>query len=412
MSVNPGALTGLARLKAFFPGIVILFALAHLAHHLVTALPIPLLPFIRNEFNLDYTQASLVVSAFSIPYGFSQLPAGWLADRFGSRRLLLIGISGVALTGLAVGLSTSYTMLLLALFLMGALGGGYHPSAPAAISKVTEPSHRGRAFGLHMVGGSASYFLAPLFAAALAAVWGWRMSFISLAVPGFFFGVMFFAILGRRERKGSLNTRADTPSPAGSVGAMEDVDKIDWVRMSTFLVLTSVTAAFVLAVVAFIPLYLVDIHGYAEHNAALAIALFYSTGLWAAIVGGYLSDRIGRVRVVIGFALLSGPALIILDLVGSAFVVLALLLLLGAGMYARAPASESYVVANTPTGKRSSVLGLYYFGAMEGSGVLAPVVGFLIDRFSFATAFVVSGIGLLLISVVCAMLLMRGPSKD
>lgn len=131
----------MARLRSILPArIVLLFAVAHLAHHLVTALPVPLLPFIRDDFGLDYTRAGLVVSAFMIPYGLSQPPAGWLADRFGARRLLLVGISGVALTGLMVGLSLSYTMLLVSLALMGVLGGGYHPAAPSAISQVTEPS--------------------------------------------------------------------------------------------------------------------------------------------------------------------------------------------------------------------------------------------------------------------------------
>lgn len=392
-------------------GIVVLFALAHLAHHLVTALPIPLLPFIRDEFALDYTRAALVVSAFSIPYGFSQLPAGWLADRFGARRLLLVGISGVAITGLMVGLSLSYTMLLVALALMGLLGGGYHPAAPSAISRVVDPARRGSALGIHMIGGSASYFLAPLAAAALAAAWGWRMPFVGLAVPALIFGVVFFVVLGRRERPVLVPPEPMAPDVAQSIPAEDDV-RIDWPRMATFLLLTSITAAAVLAVVAFIPLYLVDVYGYVEHNAALAVALFYSTGLWAALLGGYLSDRIGRVRVVVGFAILSGPALIALSFVGSGLIVMGLLLLLGAGMYARAPASESYVVKHTPSTRRSSLLGVYFFGSIEGSGMLAPVVGFLIDRFGFTFAFTSAGIVLLIMSGVCAIVLLRGSATD
>ncbi len=399
-------------LKGKLPaGIVVLFALAHLAHHLVTALPIPLLPFIRDEFALDYTRAALVVSAFSIPYGFSQLPAGWLADRFGARRLLLVGISGVALTGLMVGLSLSYTMLLVSLALMGLLGGGYHPAAPSVISRLVDPARRGSALGIHMIGGSVSYFVAPLAAAALAAVWGWRMPFMGLAVPALIFGMGFFVLLGRRER--AVSTPASPmPSDDEQWSGSEDEFRIDWPRMATFLVLTSITAAAVLAVVAFIPLYLVDVYGYLEHNAAVAVALFYSTGLWAALLGGYLSDRIGRVRVVVAFALLSGPALMVLSFVNSGVIVMGLLLLLGAGMYARAPASESYVVKHTPRGKRSSLLGLYFFGSIEGSGMLAPVVGFLIDRFGFTIAFTSTGVVLLIISGVCAILLLHGSSRD
>ena len=86
-------------------GLLPLFVLAHFVHHLVTALPTPLLPFIRKEFSLDYTQAGLVISAFSLAYGIGQLPAGWLADRIGNRWLITFGIVGVCLilAGLAFG---------------------------------------------------------------------------------------------------------------------------------------------------------------------------------------------------------------------------------------------------------------------------------------------------------------------
>ena len=109
--------------------------LAHFSHHLLTALPIPLLPFIRDEFALDYTRAGLIISAFSLSYGISQLPAGWLSDRIGPHIVIVIGISGVAVFGLLVGISQTFTMMLIFLALMGIVGGGYHPTAPILISE-------------------------------------------------------------------------------------------------------------------------------------------------------------------------------------------------------------------------------------------------------------------------------------
>jgi len=117
--------------------------LAHFAHHLLTALPIPLLPMIRSDFALDYTQSGLVISAFSLSYGISQLPAGWLADRIGHRRLITIGICGVALAGLLIGLSQTYIMMIVFLALMGVLGGSYHPASPPLISASVQPKNQG-----------------------------------------------------------------------------------------------------------------------------------------------------------------------------------------------------------------------------------------------------------------------------
>lgn len=61
-------------LRAMLWGLVPLFVIAHAGHHIVSALLTPLLPFIRNDFSLDYTLVGFLLSAFSLSYGFSQLP--------------------------------------------------------------------------------------------------------------------------------------------------------------------------------------------------------------------------------------------------------------------------------------------------------------------------------------------------
>ena len=147
---------------------ILLFALAHFVHHLLTAILIPLLPFIRDGFGLSYTQTGTIVSAFTLAYGFGQLPAGWIADRVGPRYLLAAGISGVAISGAMLGLSGSYGGMIACLVLMGILGGGYHPSASPLIAAAVPREKRGRAIGIHIVGGSLSHFVAPLFAVFLA----------------------------------------------------------------------------------------------------------------------------------------------------------------------------------------------------------------------------------------------------
>ena len=382
-------------------GLVLLFVLAHFSHHLVTALPIPLLPFIRDEFALDYTRAALVVSAFSVPYGIAQLPGGWLADKIGPRPLLFVGTSGVAFAGLLVGVSTHYMMLLLFLALMGILGGGYHPSAPSVISTVTDPSHRGSALGFHVIGGSASYFVAPLVAAVVATSWGWRSSFVLLSFPAIAFGFVFAAIL-RRRAKGDVGQASVRMS-----GSDDEGQSVDWQSLVTFLIVSCFTAAIVVSCISFIPLYLVDIYGLGEQTGAVAISLFYSAGLWAGVVGGHVSDRVGRVPVVAALALLSGPVLVLMSFGGSVPLVMGALVFLGMALYARAPATEAYIVAHTSPRRRSTILGLYYFGGIEGSGVLAPVVGVLIDRFSFSFAFAAGGIALLVIATVCSVILFR-----
>ncbi len=373
--------------------------LAHFSHHLLTALPVPLLPFIRDYFALDYTQAGLLISVFSLSYGIAQLPAGWLADRIGPRIMITISISGVALVGLMVVFSQTYVMLIALLALMGVVGGGYHPSASPMISASVEPKSRGRALGFHLIGGSGSYFLAPLIAAAIAAIWGWRGSFIGLAVPTMIFGIVFYLLLGRRanmDKTQQATTRHhdQTPSPPGYLR-----------RLVPFIILTTFTQAVTFSIITFIPLFMVDHFGVGEGTAAAFLSIIYFAGLWASPLGGYLSDRLGRIPVVVAAALITGPLIYLLSLASNSLGIGALLLIIGIMMYIRMPASESYIIGQAPERYRSMIYGIYYSAGIEGGAVLTPVTGYLIDRFGFYSSFTIAAIAIVTVTLICSVFL-------
>ena len=367
----------------------------------MTALPIPLLPLIRDDFALDYTQAGLVILAFSLPYGISQLPAGWLADHIGPRILLTIGIGGVALAGLLVGLSQTYVMTIAFLVLMGVAGGGYHPSAAPLVSSSVKPRNQGRALGFHQIGGSGSFFLAPLIAAAIASHWGWRASFITLAIPTALFAIMLYVFLGRRP----VTSRAPKATPESHDKTRSPSSYLP--RLAAFIVLSTFTKAVLFSTIAFIPLFMVDHFGIAEATAAASLSILYSAGLWAGLLGGHMSDRLGKIQVVLAACLVSGPLIYLLNLVSYGPGIGALLLVIGMVMYIRMPASESYIISQTPQHRRSTALGIYYFSGMEGGAILAPVMGSFIDRFGFYSSFTVATIAIVVVTLTCAVFLWR-----
>ena len=387
---------------SLFSGLLPLFVLAHFSHHVLTALPVPLLPMIRNDFSLDYAQSGWVISAFTLSYGIGQLPAGWIADRVGPRMLITIGISGVALSGLLVGLSHTYCMMIVFLVLMGVLGGGYHPSAPPLISNLIAPENRGRALGFHVIGGSTSYFVAPLIGIAIASFWGWRAPFIGLAVPTVVFGILFYLLLGRRpsmERRGGRVAGSDgsTPPSVSHFG-----------RLAAFIILSTFTQAVIFSTIAFIPLFMVDHFGVGKEAAAAFLAIIYSAGLWASPLGGYLSDRIGGIPMILSLCFLSGPLVFLLNLVPYGVGFGALLLAMGVIVIMRMPVSEAYIVGYSPERHRSTILGIYYFSGMEGGGVLTPVLGYLIDRLGFYSGFTIVGFALAAVTLASSVFLLRG----
>ncbi|MFC1899656.1 MFS transporter [Chloroflexota bacterium] len=378
-------------------GFLPFFVLAHFSHHLLTALPVPLLPLIRDDFNLDYTQAGLVVSVFSLFYGISQLPSGWLADRIGPRVLITIGICGVALTGFLVGFSQSYFMLIALLALMGIAGGGYHPSASPLISTSVAPETRGRALGFHLVGGSASFFLAPLIAAGIATFWGWRGSFIGLAIPTMIFGIWFYYLLERILKRNKTQKQSEITQPIRNTLNT----KVYLHRLIPFLTLTTFTQAVTYSTMTFIPLFMVDHFGAGEEIAAAFISISYSAGLWASPLGGYFSDRFGSISVLIAACLITAPALYLINVIPYSMPFAALLLVIGMAMYIRMPASETYILNNVPERHRSTIYGIYYFAGMEGGGILTPVMGLLIDHFGFYPSFTISGISVIVMTLLC-----------
>jgi MFS family permease len=386
-------------LRALFSGLLPLFVLAHLSHHLVTALPGPLLPYIRDEFALDYTHAGFIMSAFGVVYGFCQLPGGWLADRLGSRILLAVGIIGVSITGLIVGLAPSYLVLIAGLILMGILGGGYHPAATTMISASVAPASRGQALGYHMIGGSISYFLAPLIAAGIAGVWGWRSPFIALAIFGIGFGIFLNIVITRRvslQRATSQEARTvaeATPAP----GSLR--------RVITLIAMSSFTQATVISIISFIPLFLVDAHNTSKETAAASISLIYFMGLWAAPFGGYLSDRLGRITIIITMGITASVMVYLLIALPYGPGIAAVLVLTGIALYFNTTVAQAYIVDETPVNHRSTVLGVYFFANMEGAGVLTPVLGYLIDNFGFQASFTASSVAIVAVLIVCSTLL-------
>lgn len=391
-----GRRTDHLNLRAIFGGMLPLFVMGHFSHHVLTTITVPLIPFIRSALDLDYTQSGLVISAFTLAYGFGQLPAGWLADRIAPRKLMTVGISGVALAGILVGLSQTFVLMILFLVLMGLLAGGYHPSAPPLISASVRSENMGRSLGFHNIGGGASHFVTPLLAVAIANAWGWRNAYIALGIPTVLFGILFYILLGRmkaRQKENPGTARGDEGTAAPS-----EITS----RLVVFLILSTFTAAIINSILSFIPFLMVDHFGVSKELAAGSLSLIYLAVFWASPLGGYLADRLGSVRVVLAVCLIAGPVVFLLTVLPYGWTLGGMMILLGMVIFSRMSASECFIIRQAPIRSRSSILGIYYFTGMEGGGVLTPVIGYLIDRFGFTAAFAVAGGTLFTITLLCS----------
>jgi MFS family permease len=387
--------------KPFSLGMVLLFAFAHLGHHMPGALIAPLSPFIRDYFTLDYTYTAWVASSYLIFYGISQLPGGWFADRIGPRIMITIGISGVAIAGLLAGLAANYIMLIIFLALAGLLGGGYHPSSVPLISGLNDPQKRGRALGVHQIGGAASHFLAPLIASALVLIWGWRGAFITPSIIIFLFGIAFFILLSRQNYKGKVDTHIayDQKETTGTSAVPP--------RLIAFLVFAIVVDFLLGSTVIFIPLFLVDHFKFSNEVAAVTLSVVYSAGLWAGPLSGYLSDRVGSVPVLLIVSLLACPVILYFNMLPYGWTVYLFLLVIGMAHYSRMPVNEIFLISNAPEKHRSTILGIYYFGSRGGPGIITPLIGYLTDTYGFGVSFTAIGAAIFVVTVVCGIIIWK-----
>jgi MFS family permease len=386
--------------RSFMVGSLPWFIMAHFAHHLLTALPGPLLPAIRSEFHLNYTQASLVTTAFALAGGAAQLPSGWVADRFSPFLLIGIGTIGVAVGGIFVGLSQTYIMLLVFLVLMGLATGGYHPASTPLILASVKPEQRGRALGLHLVGGNSSFFVAPILAAPILAAWGWRAPFLVMAAPTAIFGIIFYLYITRRSGRSHYETAkhriaSDKPPQPGYKR-----------RLTAYLIQMVLAGGAGMTVNAFLSLYIVDKLGATNVQETALMALLFLPGIFGApVIGGYLSDKFGSVKVVIATGLISGLVIFGVKSFPLGFGFYAMLLIMGMNMAIRMPVTEVFIMNQTPAKHRSTIFGVYYFTMQYTGAIFAPLMGKLIERYSFSTMFTFSGVAVTSIALVTSVLI-------
>lgn len=370
-------------------GTSLFFGYTHLSHDMTTGLLIALLPFIRQDMDLNYFQAGLLVSAYSVTSGFSQIFGGWVADRLKRRWVtIMMGLLGVGVSGFAAGLMPSYYTLLASMVFMGIFAGFYHPSAVPALSSLFE-DRRGKAIGLHMIGGSIGFGIGPFIGTAIAAAWNWHMAFTILCLPALIAGLWVALWLRKIE-----------PAPPGTEGSItvHSAGKPVTVKGGTALkqVFRSVGLLVILVVIVtftsgsllpFLPLYLVDHVGLSTTMAAVWTSVVRASGIVGSLLGGWLSDRWGNKRTVLVSLVAIGPVMLLFTTVNYFAALAVVMMAIGILWTMRETAVQTYLMGKTPLNLHGIVFGIYFGIGMQGQSLLQPVYGGLMDMLGIANIF-------------------------
>ena len=143
-----------------------------------------LLPIIRKDLGLSFTQGGSLAAASTLVYALMQIPAGYLSDRFSPKRLFCIGILGSTILSLTFGLVTNYWQALANQTLSGFFRALLFTPGMALLTGWFPPNRRATATGLYLIGGYSGSVIFNLLGPLLVARFDWRFSFISIASVG------------------------------------------------------------------------------------------------------------------------------------------------------------------------------------------------------------------------------------
>jgi len=339
-----------------------------------------LMPFVQPELGLDNTQVGMLAGALSLTWAVAALGIGALADRYASRkRLLILSTLAFSACSFGSGLATSFMLLLASRLLMGLAEGGIMPISQALIASEVSPRHRGLAMGVTQGFGSSlmGSFVAPVVLVAIATSLGWRHAFFLAGAPGLLIALVLAWIIRPATQEPMSSSKAHAP---GVLQVLGEPNVLRCVVLGVLLV------SYLVVCWAFMPLYLTKARGYDPHSMSWLMGALGISATLASTLVPALSDRIGRRPLLIVSALL-GTALPLAALFfrGSVWA-LGALFFLGWSITGAFPLFMATVPSESVASGRIPVaLGLCMGISEILGGVLSPILaGMAADRYGLA----------------------------
>lgn len=353
---------------------------AHALHDGYTDLVYVMLPIWQSEFGLGFAALGLMKTVFSGALAGFQIPAGFLAERFGSAIVLALGTALAGLGYIFAGLSNGVSTLVLALFIGGLGASTQHPLASALIAHAFAGSRSLRALGTYNFAGDIGKMTLPAAAALLFVVLPWRHALMLLGGLGAIAAVAIFIVIPRfrEEPAVSNNKELDVASAGGDTRAY---------GFPLLLSVGVIDSATRMAFLTFLP-FVLTAKGASLQTVGLALTIVFAGGAAGKLVCAFIGARIGTVATVwlteavtaIGIVALLPlrleAALVLLPVVGIAL-----------------NGTSSVLYGSVPDlvepAWRQRAFGIFYTGTI-GAGAVSPAIyGLLGDAVGVPTALVV-----------------------
>jgi MFS family permease len=262
---------------------------AHALHDGYTDVVYILLPIWQNEFGLGFAALGLMRTVFSGTLASFQIPAGFLAERFGAVTVLALGTALAGFGYVLAGFSNGVAFLVAALFVGGLGASTQHPLASSLIAHAFAGSRSLKALGTYNFAGDIGKMTLPAVAAFLFIVLPWRQVLMllgclgGLAALAIFFAMPHFRDHAAAPRKSDGSASPGVPVPAYGFPLLLSVGVIDSATRMAFLT--------------FLP-FVLTAKGASLQTVGLALTLVFAGGAVGKLVCAFIGARIGAVATV------------------------------------------------------------------------------------------------------------------
>jgi MFS family permease len=356
------------------------------------------LPAVRAELGLSAAAAGILGSATLIAAAVGGVLFGWIADRYGRTRALMLSVALYSVFTAACGFAQDFTQFLIFRTILGLGMGGEWASGAALVSETWPAEHRGKALGFMQSGWAIGYAAAALVNGVVQPAWGWRAVFLVGILPA------FFTLWVRRnvEEPRIWHESKASREPKPGVGI---IFRRPLVGLTIALTVMNTCTLFAWwGFYLWLPSYLTQSPAQGGVGLQLvsssAFILVMQAGMWCGYVTfGFVSDRIGRKTTYVTYLLSAAVLLFIYVSVREPALLLALgplVAFFATGYFSGFGAVTAEIY---PTAIRASAQGFTYNIGRVVSAAAPWAVGSLAQSQGFGTALTISSAAFVLAAV-------------
>jgi len=365
-----------------------LVGLAHAISHFSQLILAPLFPWLKDAFNVSYTELGAVLTVFFVVSCIVQAASGFIVDKLGPRPVLFVGLGALGLAAFGYAMAQSYWMLLLCAVVGGIGNGVFHPVDYTLFNRKVAPTRLGHAYSVHGITGSLGWALAPAFVVPIAIAFSWRVALASagvLAIVVLLVLWIYRSVLSLDVAAVHKATGQGEPAPIGGEFDFLRIPAV-WMCFGFFFFY----AAVISVVQTFAPVAAGHLHAVPVALVAVCLTVYMVASAAGMVVGGFLASDPSRCERIVGagFGIAAALALVLAFAQFPPILVPVLFGAMGFVSGVAGPSRDLLVKRSTPPNATGRVYGVVYAGLDIGQALAPLVFGRLMDHGQYTSVIV------------------------